>query len=401
MEAVTKKSWQLLFIILGGLATALIVNAPAIFLGYGFAYVVMLLAAWLFRPRDAFLVILGVMLVALPFLIIPKSVFVEIAVLNAIIRPLVTYPASVIRWRYERSGLLVSALSLTAIEAAVALGVAVMYYGDDGIHAGLAVFSIFMIPFAYAIYSSLEKNGTGRVLGVFASVVSTTGFYFSLYSFPAFSPLSLSIVALVLILYWTARSKGTAIPALAILIMVAGLFYGGFYEGYALQANLKTGLYPFEPQSWSEKRWEQKDVNMASLTPTQNVFEYTHTPARLRIVKTYIEVTGTVKDPPKVESDGDYCFDIIPDKKFEYTLGIGNLILRKGALHIEVVPFDQEKVLGPIGGVCPGDVVRVKGVWVVDTDHGMWAEIHPAWEIEVLDAAEKRWPECIFGLEPE
>lgn len=77
------------------------------------------------------------MLVAMPFLIIPKSVFVEIAVLNAIIRPLVTYPASVIRWKYGKNGLLVSALSLTAIEAASALGVAVVYYGDDGVHAGL------------------------------------------------------------------------------------------------------------------------------------------------------------------------------------------------------------------------------------------------------------------------
>ena len=395
MEPVTKKKWQLLFIVIGGLASALMVNAPAIFLGYGFPYLVMLLAAWLFKPRDAFLAVLGAMLVAMPFLIIPKSVFVEIAVLNVIIRPLVTYPASVIRWKYEESGLLVSALSLTAIEAAAALGVAVIYYGDDGIHAGLAVFSIFLIPFAYAIYTSLKKSGIERVTGVFASIASTAGFYFSIFSFPAYPTLLLSLAALVMVLYWTARGQNL-LPALAIMTVIAGFLLGG----QPLHANLKTGLYPFEPQSWSEERWSG-NANLTSLTPPQNVFEYTHTPARLRIVSTHVEVVGTVRNPPKVESDGDYCFDIIPDKEFGHTLGIGNMILRKGALHVEVVPHDQDKVLEPIGGVCPGDVVRVRGVWVVDTDHGMWAEIHPAWEIEVLSPAEKRWPECIFGLEPE
>ena len=398
MEAVTNRNWLLFFILLGGLVTSLMVNAPAIFLGYGFPYLVMLLAAWLFRPRDAFLAVLGAMLVAMPFLIIPKSVFVEVAVLSLIIRPLVTYPASVIRWKY---GLLVSALCLTAIEAAAALGVALIYYGDDGIHAGLAVFSIFMIPFAYAIYSSLEKTGIEKALGLIAGSISTTGFYFSLSSFLALPTLSLSIAALILILYWGVRSRSAVVPAIAIVIVVAGLFYGGYGGVYsnAPRANLKTGLYPFEPQSWSEKRWEQiegkrDDANLI------NVFEHTHNPARLRSVETHVQVVGTVRDPPKVESDGDYCFDIVPDRQFEYTLGTGNLILRKGALHIEVVPYDQEKVLGAIGGVCPGDVVRVKGVWVVDTDHGMWAEIHPATEIEILKPAEKRWPECIFGLEP-
>ncbi len=389
MEPVTEKKWICFFIILGGLGTSLMVNAPAIFLGYGFAYLTMLLAAWLFNPRDAFLAVLGATILALPFLILPKSAFIEVALLNVLVRPLVTYPASIVRWR---KGLLVSALSLTALESIAALAIAILYYGDDGIHTGLAVFGLFLTPFAYITYGSLERFGVEKIIGVFGGVIASIAFYFSLVTFPAILTVALSVITLFLLLYWLARSEGVAIPAIGVAIVVIGLVLGGD----AIQANLKTGLYPFEPQNWSDLRWAQSNSNCIQTT---NVFEHTHTPSRLRIVDTCVEAVGVVKIPPFVAGDGDYCFDIVPEKK--ELLGIGNLILRKGGLHVEVVPADQEKVLGAIGGVCPGDVVKVRGVWVVDTDHGMWTEIHPAEKIEVIKTSDKRWPECIMGLELE
>jgi hypothetical protein len=384
MEPVEDRKWLLLFILLGGLGTGLMVNAPAIFLGYGFAYLTMLLAAWIFKPRDAFVAVLGSTIVALPILILPKSAFVEVAVLNVLVRPIVAYPASVIRWK---KGLIVSALSLTALEVIFALTIAILYYGDDGIHTGLAVFGIFLAPFGYVIYASLEKNGIERILGVFGGIVAGFAFYFSLFAFVALLTTFLSVIGLLLLLYWLSKER-SAILVMGIVIVVIGLFVGGI----AFQANLKTGLYPFDPKSWSTERWIQSNSSCISRA---NVFEDTHTPARLRIAETCVEVVGVVKIPPFIAGDGDYCFDIIPEKK--ELLGVGNYVLRKGGLHIEVVPADQGSVLGKIGGVCPGDVVRVRGVWVVDTDHGMWAEIHPAERIEVIKGGEERWPECVMG----
>jgi hypothetical protein len=389
MDPVTEKKWLCLFIILGGIGTSLMVNVPAIFLGYGFAYLTMLLAAWLFKPRDAFLAVLGATILALPFLILPKSGFIEVALLNVLVRPIVTYPASIIRWR---GGLLVSALSLTALEGVAALAIAILYYGDDGIHTGLAVFGLFLAPFAYAIYGSLERRSSEKIVGAFGGFIASMAFYFSLFTFPAVPTVLFSVIALLLLLYWLVRRERVTIPAIGIIIVVIGLALGG----NAIQANLKTALYPFEPSSWTDLRWTQDN---SSCIQTTNVFEYTHTPSRLRIVDTCVETVGVVKIPPFIAGDGDYCFDVVPENK--NLLGIGNLILRKGGLHIEVVPADQERVLGEIGGVCPGDVVRVRGVWVIDTDHGMWTEIHPAEKIEVIKASNKRWPECVIGMELE
>ena len=197
----------------------------------------------------------------------------------------------------------------------------------------------------------------------------------------------LSILALLIFIYWISKSSPT-IAGIGIVVAVVGLILGGS----ALQANLKTSLYPFEPQSWSTERWIQSN---SSCIPRANVFEDTHTPARLRIAGTCVEAVGVVRIPPFIAGDGDYCFDIIPENK--ELLAVGNYVLRKGGLHVEVVPADQEKVLGEIGGVCPGDVVRVRGVWVVDTDHGMWAEIHPAEKIEIVKGSKERWPECVMG----
>jgi len=33
----------------------------------------------------------------------------------------------------------------------------------------------------------------------------------------------------------------------------------------------------------------------------------------------------------------------------------------------------------------PGDRIMVTGVFVLDTDHGWWSEIHPAWKIEKIE----------------
>ncbi len=380
----------IVFIVAGGLLTSLMVNAPAIFLGYGFAYLVMLLAAWLFKPKKAFIAVLGASIFALPFMILPESVFVEVAILNVIVRPLVTYPASLIRWKW---GLLPSALSLTAFETLSALTIAIFYYGDDGIHTAFSIFGITMIPFGYAIYLSLKSEDRfNRILRFFASSLSALIFYFSLITFPEVILALLSITAAFILIY--RNNRFTSI--LLTVILIVGLFYGSYSQPF--RDNLKTALYPFNPENWNEKRWIQKEDNCE---PSDNVFEYTHSPSRLKIVHTCAEVTGIVEKPPFIAGDGDYCFDIKPDEDYKYMLGVGNYILRKGGLHIEVVPHDHIRVLSSSKGICPGDKVRVKGVWIIDTDHGMWTEVHPAFEIELINGSEKRWPDCVMSVQFE
>ncbi len=128
------------------------------------------------------------------------------------------------------------------------------------------------------------------------------------------------------------------------------------------------------------------------------MFEGVHDPSRLRIVYSCITVTGVVRSVPLVFDDGDYCFDIIPLDSIPLT--VGSIVLRKGAVHVEIVPADQPRILEPVGGICPGDVVRVTGVYVVDTDHGLWAEIHPALEVEVIERHEG-YPDCVWSYVAE
>ena len=52
--------------------------------------------------------------------------------------------------------------------------------------------------------------------------------------------------------------------------------------------------------------------------------------------------------------------------------------MRHGHIHVEIVPHDQGNVIIP----GKGDYIMVTGAWVIDTDHGSWSEIHPAWHIE-------------------
>ncbi len=375
---------MIVFVLLGALAMATMVNAPAIFLGYGLAYLVTLLAAWMFKPKKAFIAVLIATLLATPIMTISKAVFLEVALLNAIVRPPVAYVASVVRWR---KGLLESTFTLTALETLVALMIALLYYGDDGIHTSLTIFGIFLAPFAYTIYRSIEREDKpGIVAGSLASLV----FFFSIFIFPAVIPLIVAVVFVSILLLSPRFSRIVAVMLAAALILSA-------MGSTAFRENIEVSMYPFIPQNWGKDRWIQDN---SSCGITSNVFANTHTPERLRIVERCVVVTGRVERPPFIAGDGDYCFDLIPES--DRYLGVGNYILRKGALHVEIVPSDQSVVLGQIEGVCPGDRLKVVGVWVVDTDHGMWTEIHPAVKVEILSTkSEKRWPDCVLGRQFE
>lgn len=376
----------LLFIVLGGLAIATMVNAPAILVGYGLIYVVEYYALLSFTPSRSTLYFLAAHLLALGILVYTKSVFTTVAVASILLRPPELYFLGRLKTRLGSIGL---ALSLAALEQFLALTVAILYYGDAGIHTGLAVYGVLLAPFTYSIYrfSRIE----GDPLSLTASIIILLGYWLSTYAFPAIPLLLASIAGLIMLNINAVETSRGWIAISSILLVVIGAVVGGTPLAY----NAKAALYPFNPASWTSDRWSQPPGNPCPAT--NNVFENTHDPLRLRIIETCVTVEGVVRPVPTIGDDGDYYFDIeVGDASL---LGIGNMVLRKNGLHVEVVPADHYKVLQAIsGGVCPGDKVRVTGVLVIDTDHGMWSEIHPAYKIEVLQkATDQVWPDCVRG----
>ncbi len=99
--------------------------------------------------------------------------------------------------------------------------------------------------------------------------------------------------------------------------------------------------------------------------------------ARLKILDSCITVVGTVRDDIEHAQDGDITFGLYLSGDDLRLLNEVNKSNYDGALHIEIVPLDQERLKEPK----PGDRIRVTGPWVTDTVHGH-NEIHPAFVIE-------------------
>ena len=373
------------FILLGALAISTMVNAPGILVGYGLIYAVQYYALLAYTPGSAVIYFLAAHMLALPILIYTKSVFMIVALASFLLRTPALYALGRLKPKIGSIGL---AISLAGLEQLLALSIAILYYGDDGIHTGLAIYGLFLAPFTYSIYrfNRIENN----MLGAIASAILLVGYWLSAYAFLSVPLLIASVVGLILLNAPKLGVSRTWLGLGAIILVVLGAVTSGTPFVY----NAKSAFYPFNPDNWSDDRWSQKEPGLCP--NTTNVFENTHSPPRLRIIDSCMTVEGVVKPVPAIVGDGDYCFDLeVNDTSL---LSIGNMILRKNGLHVEVVPADHFKVLGEIGGVCPGDVVKVTGVFVIDTDHGMWSEIHPAYKIEIIKKAENQtWPDCIRG----
>ncbi len=385
-----------LYIVLATIGISLMVNAPGLFYGYGPVFVAMVYAAWAFPPATG-AILFGVSHAAALGVLLPsKSIFPIVAFASLFLRTPFIYIAGVVR---EKRGLFASGLFLLAADVLIALSIALLYFGDNGIHVSLAIYEAFLLPFAYAVYIySRQETMILRSLGLLGSLAALTAYYLSVYAFPSPPGIVGGLVALALLLGFHSRlasatpAQSIALLVISLLVPLIGLGLGGGPLAY----NVKAAFYPFNPLSWSEDRWKQLSPECP---PASNVFNETYDPERLRIIDTCRVVEGVVIGPPFITGDGDYCFDLEPSPQYKGMLSIGSIVLRKSRLHIEIVPADQEKLLSQLGGgLCPGDRVRVKGVFVIDTDHGLWAEIHPVITIEVLErASNQTWPECVIG----
>jgi hypothetical protein len=117
------------------------------------------------------------------------------------------------------------------------------------------------------------------------------------------------------------------------------------------------------------------------------------------VVKPCMTVSGTVRTV-RVEDDGDTHFDLALDAAFVSLLKPANYSGQNGWLVAEIVPADKpgcipghppKPATGTYNyGTCTGaneiappigSQVSVTGPYVLDEDHGGWAEIHPVWRV--------------------
>ncbi|HET9731222.1 MAG TPA: hypothetical protein VFP54_00985 [Acidimicrobiales bacterium] len=122
-------------------------------------------------------------------------------------------------------------------------------------------------------------------------------------------------------------------------------------------------------------------------------------PNRLSVVEPCMTVSGTVESV-RSESDGDTHFDLAVDPPFSHLLKPANSSGQHGWLVAEIVPADQPGctpgqpprpssgsydygICTGAGEMAPsvGQHVYVTGPYVLDEDHGGWAEIHPVWAV--------------------
>jgi hypothetical protein len=375
---------RLVFIVLASLSISTMVNAPGIGYGYGLVILAMIIASWMFDPKESFIYLLISHTIATFIAVETKSAFLTVFLLSNILRPILASLGSLLRRRYGR---IYSSLILVALDSLLALSIAITYYGDDGIHSAFSIYEFVWIPFAYIVYESIKRDN--KILGIITSLIVSALYILSIFAFMSIAPLLASIAGLLILFYAFKRGSKTGPYYISVILITAlGLALGGL----PIKLNSKVMFYPLFPKSWSSSRWSVQSLTCENKS---NVFIGVHDPSRLRIVRDCISLIGRVKASPIRFDDGDYCFDLKVINS-SYPISIGGHILRHGYVHVEIIPKDQARLLKEVGGgICPGDLVEVTGVYVVDTDHGLWSEIHPVFNIEVINRTSS-WPQCIW-----
>jgi hypothetical protein len=351
----------------------LMVNAPSIGVGYGFITASMTIAVVVLEPVAAALATLLGGLAALPLIYASRSMLVTVAVLNVVLRPVVSYVSSKVRlMRGDAAGV----LTLSLLTPIIATTAGILYYGDDGVHSSLSIYDAVTVFLTLAALEAFRRSRLLGLLGFTGVVVYIAGLLY-------FPSIAAAFGAFTALLAPLAAARG--LERASSIVMLAVLAIGLALGAAPLLANLKTAAYPLEPRSYTNERWTLSSLCAGRL----NAFDGVHDPARLRIVNDCVTVEGVVKGIPFTADDGDFCFDLeVENSTASPLLSTGNIILRKDALHVEIIPRDRGILAGLGGKVCRGDRLVVTGVHVVDTDHGQWAEIHPAIRVELLSRGE-------------
>ena len=124
----------------------------------------------------------------------------------------------------------------------------------------------------------------------------------------------------------------------------------------------------------------------------QSLWNHVYHPWRLNVISPCISVSGVI-DASRIEKDGDVHILLHPDPQFANLTNqanvdheLGDLVLEPVCVHEPTQPDAVESCQNfqsNIGIPPVGSHVVVSGPYVLDKDHGGWAEIHPVTSISV------------------
>jgi hypothetical protein len=141
-----------------------------------------------------------------------------------------------------------------------------------------------------------------------------------------------------------------------------------------------------------EGKYDNDDADIASSTINGqkvcrkgDVLADNHDPGKFKLLSRCEEVFGTIEKDEGRQHDGDLKYRLDVGDEYKDLLNEENDEKANGMLVIEINPNDQDSSMIEIPE--EGDRVRVIGAWVTDNPDGYpgWNEIHPAWQIDVLE----------------
>lgn len=125
----------------------------------------------------------------------------------------------------------------------------------------------------------------------------------------------------------------------------------------------------------------------------QSLWNHIYNPTRLQVVNNCKSVTGVIESK-RVEKDGDFHIRVKLDPQFSNMINSANIQNQFGDLVVEPIcvnkvtqadaisacqNFHQNISIPPIGSH-----VKITGSYVLDKEHGNWAEIHPVTSITTV-----------------
>lgn len=124
--------------------------------------------------------------------------------------------------------------------------------------------------------------------------------------------------------------------------------------------------------------------------------KYVYQPTRLRVLQACMHVSGIVDEVERDGVDGDITLLVRLDAPYEHLLTATNHTDRRGNLVVEPVCMlqplqpgaialcaaDPSPYAGPIPPV--GTHIWLEGRYVLDLNHGGWAELHPLYRAGIL-----------------
>ncbi len=370
-------------------------NAPYLFFGYGLSAFAIFAVGLTCQPGSRIGFVVGLVLGAAVALI-AQSVFLFVGIGAVVVRLLQFF--LLLRLR-RRVGDLAACLVALLVGEFLAIAVGLITFGGEGIQPAFAVFDVVYLVPAWML-ARIHAAGLPRIEGSGLATLVVTATLVGFASASAFlllAPFAAALVALILVGALVLRRRGpipltrrTSVDRYAPLAIAAMLVVLFLLSGSAMAYSVRADAYALYPDSLAARQWIQTSAaagcRAGDLAGGRTEANGVWTPSRLRVLSTCVTVTGRIEaiaptSGPAV--DGDYSLDIQVDPAYAWTLSLGSYVLNNGNLHVEVVPSDQPTVLANLT-LAPGAHIQVTGAWVLDTDHGWFSEIHPAWSIVVL-----------------